>query len=129
ADNVSITKIEQSVNGTKINMTISIDDISNMSRARNGTSEISALQYKKLVDPQAEYIAQVVHYPSYEGSELRNAGYAGLTQVLVVNGTKKRILLEETNETMNVGSEQNPAIQIIDADAVYLITQSNRTYE
>ncbi|MGO4541621.1 glycosyl hydrolase family 95 catalytic domain-containing protein [Paenibacillus sp. 2TAB19] len=129
ADNVSITKIEQSANGTKINMTISIDDISNMSRARNGTSEISALQYKKLVDPQAKYIAQVVHYPSYEGSELRNAGYAGLTQVLVVNGTKKRILLEETNETMNVGSEQNPAIQIIDADAVYLITQSNRTYE
>ncbi|WP_141503218.1 glycosyl hydrolase family 95 catalytic domain-containing protein [Paenibacillus luteus] len=129
ADNVSITKIEQSITGTKINMTISIDDILSMSRAQNGTSEVSALQYKKLVDSQAEYIAQVAHYPSYPGSELRNAGYAGLTQVLVVNGTKKRVLLAETNETMNVGSEQNPAIQIIDADAVYLITQSNRTYE
>lgn len=129
ADNVSITKIEQSATGTKINMTISIDDISNISRARNGTSEVTALQYKKLVDPQAEYIAQVAHYPSYAGSELGNGGYAGLTKVLVVNGTKKRILLEETHETMNVGSDQNPAIQIIDADAVYLITQSNRTYE
>ncbi|WP_442052615.1 glycosyl hydrolase family 95 catalytic domain-containing protein [Paenibacillus sp. 2TAB19] len=129
ADNVSITKIEQSATGTKINMTISIDDISNMSRARNGTSEVTALQYKKLVHPQAEYIAQIAHYPSYEGSELTNAGYAGLTQVLVVNGKKRRVLLSETNETMNVGSEQNPAIQIIDADAVYLITQSNRTYE
>ncbi|MDQ0058777.1 glycosyl hydrolase family 95 catalytic domain-containing protein [Paenibacillus harenae] len=129
ADNVSITKLEQSAAGSKLNMTISIDDISNMSRARNGTSEVTALQYKKLVDPQAEYIAQIVHYPSYEGSELSNGGYAGLTQVLVVNGTKKRVQLDDTNETMNVGSDPNPAIQIIDADAVYLITQSNRTNE
>jgi alpha-L-fucosidase 2 len=129
ADNVSITKLAQSAAGAKINMTISIDDISNMSRARNGTSEVTALQYKKLVDSQAEYIAEVAHYPSYEGSELSKGGYAGLTRVVVVNGTKKRILLEETNEPMNVGSDQNPAIQIIDADAVYLITQSNRTYE
>ena len=30
---------------------------------------------------------------------------------------------------MNVGMEQNPAIQVIDADAVYLITQSNRTFD
>jgi hypothetical protein len=34
----------------------------------------------------------------------------------------------DTNEPMNVGSEQNPAIQIMNADAVYLITQSDRTH-
>lgn len=129
ADNVSITKIEQSSIGSKINMTISIDDILCMSRAHNGSIELTELQYKKLVDQKAEYIAQVAHYPSYAGSELRNAGYAGLTQVIVVNGTKKRVLLAETNEPINVGSEQNPAIQIINADAVYFITQSNRTFE
>ncbi|WP_168120561.1 glycoside hydrolase N-terminal domain-containing protein [Paenibacillus sp. HB172176] len=129
ADHVSITRIEQSTAGAKINMTISIDDVSSMSRARDGSSELSALLYKKLVDPNADYIAQVAHYPAYEGSELRRGGYAGLTQVLVVNGRKNRVLLEATNEALNVGGEQNPAIQITDADAVYLITQSDRTFD
>ena len=54
------------------------------------------------------YIAQVAHYPSYPGSELIDGGYAGLTQIIVVNGTKKRVLLADTNEPMNVGTEQNP---------------------
>ena len=52
-------------------------------------SELTALQYKKLVEPSAAYIAQVAHYPSYPDSELSNGGYAGLTQIIVVNGTKK----------------------------------------
>ena len=128
-DNVSITKISQSSDGAKINMIISMDDISNMYRSRDGMSELTALQYKKLVEPSAAYIAQVAHYPSYQDSELSNGGYAGLTQIIVVNGTKKRVLLADTNEPMNVGMEQNPAIQMIDADAVYLITQSNRTFD
>ena len=89
-DNVSITKIEQSSAGAKINMTISIDDISGMYKG-NDESE-SALRYKKLVDPNAAYIAQIAHYPSYPGSELIDGGYAGLTQVIVVNGTKKIVL-------------------------------------
>ncbi|AFH60346.1 glycosyl hydrolase family 95 catalytic domain-containing protein [Paenibacillus caseinilyticus] len=128
-DNVSVTKIVQSSAGAKINMIVSIDDISGMYKARDGMSELSALQYKKLVDPNAAYIAQVAHYPSYPGSELIDGGYAGLTQVIVVNGTKKLVQLADTNEPMNVGIEQNPAIQVIEADAVYLITQSNRTFE
>jgi len=128
-DNVTITKIVQSSSGAKINMIISIDDVSSMYKARNGMSELTALHYKKLVDPNAEYIAQVAHYPSYPGSELINGGYAGLTQVIVVNGTKKRVLLTDTNEPMNVGTEQNPAIQVIGAEAVYVITQSNRTFD
>ncbi|MBB3125430.1 hypothetical protein FHS19_000084 [Paenibacillus rhizosphaerae] len=128
-DNVSITRISQSSTGSKINLVISIDDITNMAKAYDGHSEVSALQYKKVVNENAEFIAQVVHYPSYPGSELINGGYAGLTQVLVMGGTKKRVLLEKTDEPMNVGAEQNPAIQVIDADAVYLITQSQRTVD
>ncbi|MCR2804390.1 glycoside hydrolase family 95 protein [Paenibacillus soyae] len=128
-DNVSIMKIERSSAGAKINMTISIDDISSLYKAKDGMSEITALQYKKLVDPNAGYIAQVAHYPSYPGSELTDGGYAGLTQVIVVNGSKKRVQLADTNEPMNVGAVQNPAIQVVEADAVYLITQSNRSFD
>jgi len=127
-DNVSITKITQSSTGTKINMILSIDDISVMSGAYDGVSKISELQYKKLVDSNARYIAQVAHYPSYAGSELAEGGYAGLTKVIVVNGTKERIKLGDSGERMNVGEEQNPAIRIIDAEAVYLITQASRTF-
>jgi len=125
-DNVSITKISQSSLGAKVNMTISIDDIPGMAKAYNGHSEVNSLQYKKIVDPNADYIAQVVHYPSYPGSEFANGGYAGLTQVVVVNGTKKKVLLEDTDDPINVGIERNPAIQVVDAEAVYLITQSKR---
>lgn len=125
-DNVSITKIEQSSAGAKINMLISIDDISGMNRVND---ETRALRYKKLVDPNADYIAQIAHYPSYPGSELIDGGYAGLTRVIVINGSKKIVKLADTNEPMNVGDVQNPGIQVIEADAVYLITQSNRTFD
>ncbi|TDQ40904.1 glycosyl hydrolase family 95 catalytic domain-containing protein [Aureibacillus halotolerans] len=128
-DNVSITKLTASSTGCKLNLVISIDDISNMSRAHDKETELTALRYKKLVDESASYVAQVVHYPSYPGSELMNGGYAGVTQVIAVNGTKKRVHLADTDESMNVGMQQNPGIQITDADAVYLITQSNRTFD
>ncbi|RAR42341.1 glycosyl hydrolase family 95 catalytic domain-containing protein [Paenibacillus sp. MDMC362] len=125
-DNVSIMKIERSSAGAKINMTVSIDDISSLYKAGGGMTE---LQYRKLVDPNADYIAQIANYPSYPGSELIDGGYAGLTQVIVVNGGKKQVQLADTNEPMNVGAVQNPAIQVVEADAVYLITQSNRSFD
>ncbi|MRN56611.1 glycosyl hydrolase family 95 catalytic domain-containing protein [Paenibacillus monticola] len=128
-DNVSITKITSSSTGVKINMIISIDDISAMSGALLGHNEVEALQYKKLVDPNADYLAQVAHYPSCPGSELFHGGYAGLTRVLVVNGTKERVLMADMHESMNVGKEQNPAVLVKDAEAVYLITRSSRTYD
>lgn len=129
SDNVSITKVSQSSSGTKINIIISIDDISQMSKAHKGPTEVKKLQYKKLVDPKGEYIAQVAHYPSYPGSELVNGGFAGVTRIIVVNGSQEKILLASTNERINVGKEQNPAVQVKDAEAVYLITQSSRTHE
>lgn len=128
-DNVTITRLTSSSTGAKLNVVLSIDDISSMCKAYDSTSEVSALQYKKLVSKEADYIAQVAHYPAYEGSELAEGGYAGLTRVIAVNGRKRRIVLPASGEPMNVGAEPNPAIQVLDADAIYLITQSNRTHE
>lgn len=127
-DNVSVTKITKSSNGEKINMTLSLDDISGMYKGFDKFSEVTKLRYKKIVDSEADYIAQVAHYPSYEGSELTDGGYAGVTRVIVEGGNKERVLLSDTNESMNVGADQNPAIKITDADAVYLITESDRTF-
>ncbi len=127
-DNVSITKITKSSNGEKVNMTLLLDDISSMYKGLDKFTEVTKLRYKKLVDHEADYIAQIAHYPSYVGSELADGGYAGVTRVIVEGGKKERILLPDTNESMNVGAHQNPAIKITDADAVYLITESDRTF-
>ncbi|MFD1887670.1 glycosyl hydrolase family 95 catalytic domain-containing protein [Paenibacillus wenxiniae] len=127
-DDVSITRLQHSDQGSKLNLIVSIDDISHMSGAHHGMSAVKALQYKKLVDTEARYIAQIVHYPAYADSELRDGGYAGVTRVVVINGTQERVVLDTTNEEMNVGAEPNPAIRIEHADAVYLITVSGRTH-
>ena len=126
-DNVTITKISKSSLGAKIDMTLSLDDCWSL-RGFGGGDEKN-MRYKKLVDSAADYIAQIAHYPSYENSELKNGGYCGFTKVIVEGGKKERVVLDSTNDSENVAAEQNPAIKIEDADAVYLITKSDRTFD
>ena len=125
-DNVTITKITKSSLGAKVNMTMSLDDCWSL-RGFGGGDEKN-MRYKKLVDENADYIAQIAHYPSYENSELKNGGYCGFTKVIVAGGKKERVVLDSTNDSENVAKEQNPAIKISDADAVYLITKSDRSF-
>ncbi len=125
-DNVTITRISKSSLGAKINMTLSLDDCYSMRGFGRG-DEVN-MQYKKLVDENCNYIAQIAHYPSYENSELKDGGYCGLTKVIVVDGKKERVVLNETNDTENVAKEENVAIKISDASEVYLITKSDRTH-
>lgn len=126
-DNVTITKITKSNIGSKINMTLSIEDCWSLRGFGNGGEK--DMQYKKLVDDNATYIAQIAHYPAYENSELKNGGYCGFTKVIVVGGTKERVVLDSTNDSENVAKEQNAAIKIKGASEVYLITKSDRTHD
>ena len=125
-DNVTITKITKSNIGSKINMTLSLDDCWSLRGFGRG-DEVN-MQYKKLVDDDATYIAQIAHYPSYENSELKDGGYCGFTKVIVVGGKKERVVLDSTNDSENVAKEQNAAIKISGASEVYLITKSDRTH-
>lgn len=127
ADDVTITEIKKSSDGTKINMTVSIDNPSSMYKWDFRLSDGQNMQYKKIVDSGANYIAQIAHYPNYENSELKNGGFAGLTYVLVIGGKKEKIEFGGTKDEQNVGAETSPAIKISDADAVYLISKSERT--
>lgn len=126
ADNSVITRINSSTAGAKINVTLSVDDISTL--ANFGDSDEVNLKYKKLVDNNADSISLVAHYPDYENSELKNGGYATLTYVVAIGGNKEKITLDKnTEETQFYG--ENSGIKITDADAVYLITISDRTYD
>ncbi|MBQ8540506.1 MAG: glycoside hydrolase N-terminal domain-containing protein [Clostridia bacterium] len=125
-DGVSITKIEKSSEESLINMTISIDDIDDMCKAWDGMSKVSEQRYKKIVPDDGAYIAQIAHYPSYSASELIDGGYGGVTYIIAEgeNATKTRIT-QTKDDPMLLGN--NNAVEIKNAENVYLITVNDRT--
>ncbi len=125
-DDVTITKITKSSTDSKVNITLSLDDASGMYKYSYGDEK--NMQYKKIVSDSADVITFVAHYPDYEKSSLYNGGYAGVTYVVTVGGTKEKVQLDaQGDDIINVG-DKNPAIKITDAGAVYLITKNDRTF-
>lgn len=126
ADGVTITRITQSDTGSKVDLTLSYDDISTI--ANYGKGNETDLLYKKTAPESCDYLAFAAHYPNYENSELKNGGYATLTYVINEGGTKSRINGDAVEDEQYAGAD-NPQIQITGADSVYLITVSGRTYD
>ncbi len=128
-DNVTITRIEKSSKGEKINMTIGFDNINQMCKSWNGLSKVNDQRYKKLVGNNANYIALVSHYPVYEGSPLYDGGFATVTKIVAegADASKKKVTLSNTDTGMNVG--ENNAVEVTGADVVYLITALDRTFD
>lgn len=124
ADGVTVTKIGASDSGSKVNLTLSYDNLSALANYGKG-NEVD-LQYKKLATENADALALVAHYPDYENSELRNGGYATYTYVMQEGGTATRTAGDAVTDAQFVGTD-NPQIQIENSDAVYLITVSDRT--
>ncbi|MBQ3110159.1 MAG: glycoside hydrolase N-terminal domain-containing protein [Clostridia bacterium] len=124
-DDVSVTKIEKSSEGQLINMTVSIDNISDMSKA---TDAVTKLKYKKMVPEDASYIAQIAHYPAYEGSELFDGGFGGVTYIVAEGdeAKKSRVISSTAPDAMLLGN--NYEVKIENAEAVYLITNSGRSH-
>ena len=122
-DNVTVTSITQSDKKSNINMTISLDELAFMPGF--GTGDEQNMLYKHIVSEKCDYIALAAQYPNYEGSNLRNGGYAGVTYVINVGGSKEKTLLKSSKVKQNVGN--NVGINIKNAEAVYLITISDRT--
>ncbi|EKC48744.1 hypothetical protein OBE_15012, partial [human gut metagenome] len=55
-------------------------------------------------------------------------GYATVTYVITSGGKKEKVLIDKkTDETQFLG--ENTGIKITDADSVYLLTVSDRTYD
>lgn len=125
ADGVTITKIGSSSNGSKVDLTLSIDNISAFANYGNG-NEVD-LKYKKLVGDNCDYIAFAAHYPDYENSELKNGGYSTVVYV-ISEGGKKMLTEGKKVKDKQYCSESNPQIKITDADNVYLIAVSDRTH-
>lgn len=127
ADGAVITQIRSSSTGSKVNMTLSVDDISTIAKFGDGSE--TGIRYKKIVSDSADYITMVAHYPSFENSELKDGGYATLTYIVTVGGSKEKVVLDTINEEEQYVGDGNQAVKISDADAVYLVTVSDRTHE
>ncbi len=122
ADNVIITEYTQSSEGEKLDLTLSLDDISSIPRESGTTPDV---RYKELVPEDASFIGQVVHYPIFENSFLNKGGYAGMTRVLT-DGQKEKVELEPTDKK-NIG--EKAAIRVTGAEKVILITALDRTVD
>ena len=126
ADGVSITEIKSSTGKKKVSTVLSFDNISAF--ANYGDGDEKNLKYKKLADENGDYLAFVAHYPNYEKSELKNGGYATVCYVVCENG-KKEVVDGAAVKDAEYASDKNPQIRITDADSVYIITVSDRTYD
>lgn len=110
-DDVVITSIKKSSLGKGVSLKISIDDISTMRGYGRGSER--ELQIEKKVYEDTLDILQFAKYPIFPESELNGGGYCGFTHVICEGGEK------------NV---KESSIYIKDADAVYLITKSDRSF-
>lgn len=127
ADDVTVTKLSRSEDGTKLDAVLSIDDLSGLAGFGNGKE--TEMEYKKLADCDEGYLGIIAHYPAYEGSELAEGGYAGISRILTVGGTTEKISLDEKErEAINVGVERQPGFHFKEADAIYIITKADRTH-
>lgn len=127
-DNVTVTCLNSSDGGSRINTTISIDDLSDMAIDQNREID-SGLQYKKLADEKGEYLGLAAHYPVYENSELKNGGFAGITRVIAIGGSQERVNLGTIDDYLNAGENENYGIRVKDAKTLILITKSDRDIE
>lgn len=125
ADDVVITKLSQSSKGEKINAVLSFDDLSSM--ANFGSSDEANMKYKKITSSSGDMLALISHYPDYENSELKNGGYATVTYILNIGGSKEKISMNKNiKESQFCGD--NTGVKITDAEEVYLITAGSRDY-
>ena len=126
ADNATIIKIGESSEGSKVNLTLSYDDISTL--ANFGDSDETQIKYKKLSFDGGDALAMATHYPSYKNSELKDGGYATLTYIITQGGEKKEVSLKKQNKEEQYIGDKTPGIEITNAESVYLITLSDRVY-
>ncbi len=124
ADGVNITRLESSDEGKALSLTLSFDAMSSM--ANYGAGDEAKTLYKHVVNNSLNAVAQIVHYPSYEKSELKNGGYATLTYIICEGGKKELTELRQIRDKQYAG-KRNPAVKITDAKCVTLISLTGRT--
>ena len=125
ADGVTITQITSSDKEKPVTAEFTFDNISSFAKFGDG-SEVD-IRYKKYADKDG-YMTFVAHYPSYEGSELKEGGYATVCYIISEGADVKTTENELPDDKQYAGSS-NPGLKVKKADTVYVISVSGRTAE
>ena len=125
ADGVTITQITSSDKEKPVTAEFTFDNISSFAKFGDG-SEVD-IRYKKYADKDG-YMTFVAHYPSYEGSELKDGGYATVCYIISEGADVKTTENDLPDEKQYAGSS-NPGLKVKKADTVYVISVSGRTTE
>lgn len=126
ADDVTITQISASDKGEKVDVTLSYDDISAMMKFGRGSE--TDLRYTKRADADGSFLTFAAKYPSYANSELKDGGYATVCYIVAEGGSKRGTEREAPAETQYAGNSEG-VVEIKDAENVYVIAASDRTYD
>lgn len=119
-DDVVITEIT----GAKdFIVNISVDDFEamhkfGMDKNKQATSE-RGMKYSRFV--KDDIVGVVAHYPSFEGSELANGGFAGATK-FITDGIVNMIELNKSDKAYTCIDNIVPIIQLNKSDKIILIT-------
>lgn len=119
-DDVVITEIT----GAKdFIVNISVDDFEamhkfGMDKNKQATSE-RGMKYSRFV--KDDIVGVVAHYPSFEGSELANGGFAGATR-FITDGIVNMIELNKSDKAYTCIDNIEPIIQLNKSDKIILIT-------
>lgn len=119
-DDVVITEIT----GAKdFIVNISVDDFEamhkfGMDKNKQATSE-RGMKYSRFV--KDDIVGVVAHYPSFEGSELANGGFAGATR-FITDGIVNMIELNKSDKAYTCIDNIVPIIQFNKSDKIILIT-------
>lgn len=125
ADGVTITQITSSDKEKPVTAEFTFDNISSFAKFGDG-SEVD-IRYKKYADKDG-YMTFVAHYPSYEGSELKDGGYATVCYIISEGADVKTTENDLPDEKQYAGSS-NLGLKVKKADTVYVISVSGRTAE
>ena len=119
-DDVVITEITGAKDFT---INISVDDFESMhkfgmDKNKQATSE-RGMKYLRFV--KDDIVGVVAHYPSFEGSELANGGFAGATR-FITDGIVNMIELNKSDKAYTCIDNIVPIIQLNKSDKIILIT-------
>ena len=119
-DDVVITEITGAKDFT---VNISVDDFESMhkfgmDKNKQATSE-RGMKYSRFV--KDDIVGVVAHYPSFEGSELANGGFAGATR-FITDGIVNMIELNKSDKAYTCIDNIVPIIQLNKSNKIILIT-------
>lgn len=124
-DDVIITRLQKSDRGAGVWAEFSVDDLSNLPKFgqwKHGTAPETTMKYCKFADAEKGLIGLVVHYPSYEGSELAESGYLVISKLVIKGGNCSKVFAEDSQEEIRFG--KNPVLQIREAEEVFVLTKT-----